>query len=62
MELSTDNSLSEQKKRTLNSLMRNAYPDADENPLMRNEYPLMRNEYPGADENPHEDETRTIRR
>ncbi len=32
MELSTDNSLSEQKKRTSNPMMRNEYPDADEDP------------------------------
>ncbi len=52
--MSTDNSLSEQKKNTLNSLMRNAYPDADENPLMRNVYP-------DADEDMNEDKRRTIR-
>ncbi len=32
MELSTDNSLPEQKKKTSNPLMRNVYPDADEDP------------------------------
>ncbi len=32
MELSTDNNLLEQKKKMSNPLMRNEYPDADEDP------------------------------
>ncbi len=32
MKLSTDNNLPEQKKKMFNPMMRNAYPDADEDP------------------------------
>ncbi len=53
--MSKDDKLPEQKEKTPDPLMRNAYPDADENSLMRNEHP-------GADENPNEDEMKTIHR
>ncbi len=37
------------------SFQPNAYPDADENPMVKNAYPDI-------DENPNKDETKTIRR